>query len=64
MAHDWEIAEREYACQPSRRGKLHAYESLKPTSTALVVAADANAALTNAKHNAALHMILGLIAAG
>ena len=37
MAHDWKIAEREYARQLSRRGKLHAYESLNPASTALVV---------------------------
>lgn len=37
MAHDWKIAEREYARQLSRRGKLHAYERLTPASTALVV---------------------------
>lgn len=37
MVHDWKIAEREYARQLDRRGKLHAFESLNPASTALVV---------------------------
>jgi nicotinamidase-related amidase len=37
MAHDWKIAEREYARQLSRRGRLHAYEALEPATTALVV---------------------------
>lgn len=37
MVHDWKIAEREYARQLDRRGKLHAFESLTPASTALVV---------------------------
>jgi len=37
MAHDWKIAEREYARQLSRRGKLHAFERLEPSTTALVV---------------------------
>jgi nicotinamidase-related amidase len=37
MAHDWKIAEREYARQVSRRGRLHAYEALEPATTALVV---------------------------
>ena len=37
MIHDWKIPEREYARQLSRRGKLHAYETLAPKTTALVV---------------------------
>lgn len=37
MTHDWKIAEREYARQLARRGKLHAYETLRPAATALVV---------------------------
>lgn len=37
MAHAWKIAEREYARQLERRGKLHAFESLDPATTALVV---------------------------
>lgn len=37
MAHDWKIAEREYERHLSRRGKLHAFESLDPATTALVV---------------------------
>lgn len=37
MTHDWKIAEREYARQLSRRGRLHAFEALEPATTALVV---------------------------
>lgn len=37
LAHAWHIAEREYARQESRRGRRHAYESLAPARTALVV---------------------------
>lgn len=37
MAHDWKIADREYARQLARRGRLHAFERLDPTRTALVV---------------------------
>lgn len=37
MVHDWMIAEREYARHLSRRGKLHAFESLEPATTVLVV---------------------------
>lgn len=37
MVHDWKIAEREYQRHLSRRGRLHAFESLEPASTALVV---------------------------
>jgi len=35
--HDWLIEPREYARQESRRGRRHAYESLDPARTALVV---------------------------
>jgi nicotinamidase-related amidase len=35
--HAWHIAEREYARQESRRGRRHAYTSLTPARTALVV---------------------------
>ena len=35
--HDWAIEQREYARQESRRGRRHAYETLDPTRTALVV---------------------------
>ena len=37
LAHNWHIADREYARQESRRGRRHAYESLTPAKTALVV---------------------------
>lgn len=35
--HDWRIEPREYARQEQRRGRRHAYESLEPARTALVV---------------------------
>ena len=35
--HDWSIPEREYARHESRRGRRHAYETLIPAQTALVV---------------------------
>lgn len=35
--HDWSIEQREYDRQESRRGRRHAYESLDPRRTALVV---------------------------
>lgn len=35
--HEWFIEEREYARQESRRGRRHAYESITPGRTALVV---------------------------
>lgn len=35
--HDWRIEEREYARHESRRGRRHAFESLDPARTALVV---------------------------
>ncbi|WP_406050680.1 isochorismatase family protein [Kribbella sp. NBC_00889] len=35
--HDWHIEPREYTRQESRRGRRHAYESLDPARTALVV---------------------------
>ena len=35
--HDWHIAEREYARHEARRGRRHAFESLDPRRTALVV---------------------------
>jgi nicotinamidase-related amidase len=35
--HDWHIAPREYARQESRRGRRHAFETLNPPATALVV---------------------------
>lgn len=37
MVHDWHIEEREYARQEDRRGRRHAYESLDPRQTALIV---------------------------
>ncbi len=37
MLHDWHIEEREYARHESRRGRRHAYETLDPRATALVV---------------------------
>jgi len=37
MTHAWTIAEREYARQLARRGRLHAYERLRAGATALVV---------------------------
>lgn len=37
MLHDWSIEEREYRRQEERRGRRHAFESLDPTRTALVV---------------------------
>lgn len=37
MLHDWSIEEREYLRQEDRRGRRHAFESLDPTRTALVV---------------------------
>ncbi|HEX6354566.1 isochorismatase family cysteine hydrolase [Actinophytocola sp.] len=35
--HAWRIEEREYARHLERRGRIHAYEQLKPERTALVV---------------------------
>lgn len=35
--HDWHIEAREYARQEDRRGRRHAYESVVPVRTALVV---------------------------
>lgn len=35
--HDWRIEDREYARQEERRGRRHAYETLLPARTALVV---------------------------
>jgi hypothetical protein len=35
--HDWFIEQREYDRQESRRGRRHAYGSLDPRRTALVV---------------------------
>ncbi len=35
--HNWRIEPREYARQEERRGRRHAYESLDPTRTALIV---------------------------
>lgn len=37
VQHDWSIEEREYRRQEDRRGRRHAFESLDPASTALVV---------------------------
>ena len=37
MQHDWSIEEREYVRQEERRGRRHAFESLDPARTALVV---------------------------
>ena len=37
MQHDWSIEEREYRRQEERRGRRHAFESLDPLRTALVV---------------------------
>ena len=37
MQHDWSIEEREYLRQEERRGRRHAFESLDPLRTALVV---------------------------
>lgn len=37
MTHDWKIPQREYDRQVARRGKLHAFESIDPARTALVV---------------------------
>lgn len=37
MRHDWSIEEREYLRQEERRGRRHAFESLHPRRTALVV---------------------------
>ena len=37
MIHDWTITEREKRRQIERRGRLHAFESLEPSATALVV---------------------------
>lgn len=37
VLHDWSIEEREYRRQEDRRGRRHAFESLDPASTALVV---------------------------
>jgi nicotinamidase-related amidase len=37
VIHDWHIEEREYARQEARRGRRHAYLSLTPARTALVV---------------------------
>lgn len=37
MQHDWSIDEREYLRQEQRRGRRHAFESLDPARTALVV---------------------------
>lgn len=37
VQHDWSIEEREYLRHEERRGRRHAFESLDPTRTALVV---------------------------
>ncbi|HVX19577.1 MAG TPA: isochorismatase family protein [Acidimicrobiales bacterium] len=37
MQHDWSIEEREYFRQEERRGRRHAFASLEPARTALVV---------------------------
>lgn len=37
MLHQWRIEEREYARHESRRGRRHAFETLDPQRTALVV---------------------------
>lgn len=37
MIHEWKIAEREYARHLDRRGRKHAFETLDPPRTALVV---------------------------
>src|SRR5690348_3623296 len=37
MTHAWRIEQREYDRQESRRGRRHAYASLTPERTALVV---------------------------
>ncbi len=37
VLHDWSIEEREYRRQEERRGRRHAFESLDPARTALVV---------------------------
>jgi len=37
VLHDWAIEEREYVRQEQRRGRRHAFESLDPTRTALLV---------------------------
>ena len=37
MTHAWMIPQREYDRQLARRGRLHAFESLAPARTALVV---------------------------
>lgn len=37
MLHDWSIEEREYRRQEERRGRRHAFVSLEPSRTALVV---------------------------
>ena len=37
VLHDWAIEEREYRRQEERRGRRHAFESLEPSRTALVV---------------------------
>jgi nicotinamidase-related amidase len=37
VLHDWKIVEREYRRQEERRGRRHAFESLDPARTALVV---------------------------
>lgn len=37
MLHDWSIEEREYRRQEERRGRRHAFVSLAPSRTALVV---------------------------
>lgn len=36
-SHDWRIDDREYARHEQRRGRRHAYETLDPSRTALVV---------------------------
>jgi nicotinamidase-related amidase len=36
-SHDWRIEDREYARQEERRGRRHAFETLEPARTALVV---------------------------
>ena len=37
VQHDWSIEDREYLRQEQRRGRRHAFESLEPARTALVV---------------------------
>ena len=44
--HDWHIDEREYARHEQRRGRRHAYETLDPERTALVLVVGTAALVT------------------